>query len=122
MDTSHHYLFLNTNAKIILITACEQDPGTIRSDFNVYLHAVEVRYIHTQIVDQSYELLITLIYIYGEIKGPFYVLFLNEKIVNDLSDRTIGLIIGAIGCIVGCIIALVLWCKKRIVSEGCNVE
>ena len=58
MDTSHHYLFINTNAKIILITACEKDPGTIRLDCNVYLHAVEVRYIHTQIVGQNYELFI----------------------------------------------------------------
>ena len=117
MDT-RGYWGMNTNAKIILITACEKDPGTIRSDFNVYLHAVEVRYTHTRIVGQNHELLI--IYIDGQIKGHFYVLFLHGKIVNDLSDRTIGLIVGAIVCIVGCIIVLVR--KKGIVSEGSNVE
>ena len=69
MDT-RGYLGMNTNAKIILITAYGLEktriiePGIIRFKLNVHSHAVEVRYIHTRIVDQNYELLITLIYIW----------------------------------------------------------
>ena len=69
MDT-RGYWGMNTNAKIILITAYGMEktlitePGIIRFKLNVHSHAVEVRYIHTQIVDQNYELLITLIYIW----------------------------------------------------------
>ena len=58
MDTKH------TNAKIIPITARKVENGMMRLKLNVHLHAQEVRYIHTQIVDQNYELLITLIYIW----------------------------------------------------------
>ena len=70
-------------------------------------------------------------YIYGLIEGPFYVLFLNEKIVNDLSDSMIGLIVVAIF-----IVAIVFFfrgvlcswihskfgCKKEQSQEGSNVE
>ena len=49
---------MDTNAKIIPITAQKVELGIVRLELNVYLPAIEVRYIHTRMDGQNYEFLI----------------------------------------------------------------
>ena len=47
---------MDTNVKIILITAQKMETGMMRLELNVEQHAREVRYKHTQIVGCNYVL------------------------------------------------------------------